>query len=145
MKIDRITEEDCRELSILDIQCFAVPWSEKSFLEETKNSLATYYVAREDKIIGYCGFWKVLDEGQVTNIAVLPEYRNRGVASALIEKMLEDCSDMKQIILEVRQSNDAAIKLYEKYGFKKAGVRKNFYRSPQEDGIVMICENLSNG
>lgn len=142
MKIERMTEGDCAELAMLDKQCFSVPWSEKSFFEETKNPLAMYYVAREEEIAGYCGFWKVSDEAQVTNIAVLPKYRKKGIASKLIEKMLNECSEMKQIVLEVRQSNDAAIRLYEKYGFTKVGVRKNFYRAPREDGIVMIFDNL---
>ncbi|MDD6736145.1 MAG: ribosomal protein S18-alanine N-acetyltransferase [Clostridiales bacterium] len=139
MRLERITPEDCAELAELDKRCFAVPWSEKSFREETENSLATYVLAKEDgKIIGYCGFWKVYGEVQVTNIAVLPEYRHRGVASALIDEMLAQCEGEEQFVLEVRASNSAAVSLYEKYGFKRAGVRRHFYRSPDEDGIVMI-------
>lgn len=139
MKLTRITPDDCAELAALDKRCFAVPWSRQSFREETENRLATYIIAREDdKIIGYCGFWRVGDEVQITNIAVLPEYRRCGTASVMIDEMIAESADAEQIVLEVRESNLAAIGLYEKYGFECAGVRKNFYRSPTENGIVMI-------
>lgn len=131
--------DDCAELAQLDKQCFAVPWSEQSFREETENKLATYILAKEDgKIAGYCGFWRVGDEVQITNIAVLPEYRRRGFAAAMIEEMLAESVGAKQFVLEVRESNTSAAALYEKYGFCAAGVRKNFYRDPVENGIVMI-------
>lgn len=139
MKIDKMTADDCRELAELEKICFSVPWSERSFREEAENRLATYLLAREDgKIIGYCGFWRVSGEAQVTNIAVLPEYRRRGVAAGLMKKMLELCSDDSEIILEVRRSNGAAIALYERLGFEAAGIRKRFYHDPIEDGITMI-------
>ena len=143
MEIVEMTAKDCREMAELDKKCFAVPWSEKSFLEETKNSLATYLLAKENgKIAGYCGFWRVSGEAQVTNIAVLPEYRRRGIATALAKKMLEMCADDGQVVLEVRESNEAAISLYEKLGFVKAGIRKRFYRNPDEDGITMLRRKI---
>ena len=143
MEITEMTEKDCRELSELDKKCFSVPWSEQSFFEETKNQLATYLLARVDgKIVGYCGFWRVSGEAQVTNIAVLPEYRRQKIASALAEKMLEICKDDGQIVLEVRESNEIAISFYEKLGFCKVGIRKRFYREPDEDGITMIRRNI---
>ena len=134
-----MTEKDCRTLAELDKKCFAVPWSERSFLEEVNNRLATYLLAREDgKIVGYCGFWRVSGEAQVTNIAVLPEYRRRKIAKALAEEMLKICASDEQIVLEVRKSNEIAISFYEKLGFEKAGIRKRFYHSPDEDGITML-------
>ena len=139
MEITKMTEKDCYILAELDKKCFAVPWSEQSFLEEAKNQLATYLLAREDgKIVGYCGFWRVSGEAQVTNIAVLPEYRRRKIAKTLAEKMLEICAEDEQIVLEVRESNEIAISFYEKLGFERAGRRKHFYHSPIEDGITMI-------
>lgn len=139
LNLTHITPDDCAELAALDKRCFAVPWSEHSFREETENRLATYIIARQDgKITGYCGFWRVGDEVQITNIAVLPEYRRQGTAAAMIDEMFGECAGAEQFVLEVRESNAAAIGLYEKYGFEKAGVRKNFYRSPTENGIVMI-------
>ena len=138
-----MTALDCRELAELDKICFSTPWSEQSFFEETQNSLATYLLAKIDgKIVGYCGFWRVSGEAQVTNIAVLPDYRRRKIAQSLAEKMLEICAEDEQIVLEVRESNLAAISLYEKLGFTKAGIRKRFYHDPVEDGITMLRRKL---
>ena len=143
MEIVKMTALDCRELAELDKSCFSTPWSEQSFLEETKNSLATYLLAKADgKIVGYCGFWRVSGEAQVTNIAVLPEYRRQKIAQNLVKKMLEFCKEDEQIVLEVRESNFAAILLYEKLGFRKAGIRKRFYHDPIEDGITMLRRKL---
>ena len=139
MEITEMTKNDCRELAELDRKCFSVPWSEQSFLEETENKLATYLLAKVDgKIVGYCGFWRVSGEAQVTNIAVLPEYRRQKIAETLALKMLEICNEDEQIVLEVRTGNSAAISLYEKLGFEAAGIRKKFYKSPDEDGITML-------
>ena len=139
MQICKMKKSDATELEALDRECFSVPWSEASFVEEAENDLATYYVCKdEDKIVAYGGYWKVYDEGQITNIAVLPQYRKRKIASRLLERIIADCNEYNRIILEVRESNIPAICLYEKYGFKKVGIRKNFYHSPTENGITMI-------
>ncbi len=139
MQIIKMTADHAKALAELDKECFAVPWSEKSFREETENALARYFVAEKDgKIIGYGGVWVVGEEGQITNIAVLPEYRRCGVASLLLEKILEECTGLCRIVLEVRKSNIGAISLYEKFGFKNVGERKNFYHSPTENAIIMI-------
>lgn len=143
MEITKMTEKDCRELAELDKICFTVPWSEQSFFEETKNPLATYLLAKEDgKIVGYCGFWRVSGEAQITNIAVLPEYRRRKIAENLAKNMLEICKEDEQIILEVRKSNEIAISFYRKLGFESAGIRKRFYHNPDEDGITMIRRKI---
>ena len=143
MEIVKMTDADCIELAELDKKCFSVPWSKQSFLEETKNPLAIYLLAKDNgKILGYCGFWRVSGEVQVTNIAVLPEYRRKGIAKALAEEMLKICTDDEQIVLEVRKSNSAAISLYEQLGFIEAGVRKRFYHDPEEDGITMLRRKI---
>ena len=139
MEIIKMTKEDAGALEALDKLCFSVPWSEKSFIEEVENPLATYFVAKENnEIIGYGGIWQVQDEGQITNIAVHPKMRKKGIASAILEKLIDEAKSSERIVLEVRESNIAAICLYEKYGFKNCGIRKNFYHSPTENGIVMI-------
>ncbi|MBQ7985644.1 MAG: ribosomal protein S18-alanine N-acetyltransferase [Clostridia bacterium] len=143
MKIVPMTTEDAKELAVLDQLCFNVPWSEKSFLEETENPLATYFVAKEDeKIVGYGGIWNVSGEGQITNIAVHPEMRKKGIASKILKELISCAKSCEKIFLEVRESNLAAICLYEKHGFEKCGVRKNFYHSPVENGIIMIREEM---
>ena len=139
MKITKMTEKHAASLAELDKICFSVPWSENSFREETENPLAKYYVAEEDgKLIGYLGVWCVQDEGQITNIAVLPEYRRKGIASRLLEHMMNECEGLCRLVLEVRERNSGALALYEKYGFQKVGMRKNFYHSPTENAIIMI-------
>lgn len=143
MNIAKATIKDAKVLAVLDQLCFAVPWSEKSFCEELKNPLATYFVAKENgEIISYGGIWNVSGEGQITNIAVHPDMRKKGIASKILEELIKTAESCEKIFLEVRVSNIAAISLYEKYGFKRCGVRKNFYHSPQEDGIIMIREEM---
>ena len=139
MNIVPMTTEDAKALAELDKLSFAVPWSEKSFLEEANNRLARYFVAKDEgKIIGYGGIWLVSGEGNITNIAVHPEWRKKGIASKILEELIKSAEGCGQIFLEVRESNIAAISLYEKHGFKNCGVRKNFYHSPVENGIIMI-------
>lgn len=140
MEIFPICENDAKQLAELDRRCFSVPWSEQSFLDECKNKLANYFVAKDnDKIIGYAGFWQVADEGGITNIAVDKEYRRKGIAKKLIEEMIKSAKekDLSLLTLEVRKSNLPAISLYEKYGFKSLGIRKNYYKEPTEDAIIM--------
>jgi ribosomal-protein-alanine N-acetyltransferase len=133
-----MTIEDAKGLAELDKLCFAVPWSEKSFLEEAENSLAKYFVAKiEDEIVGYGGIWLVSGEGQITNIAVHPDMRKKGIASGILKELITSAADCAQIFLEVRESNSAAIGLYEKHGYISQGQRKNFYSSPTENALIM--------
>lgn len=135
-----MSEKDSAELARLDKRCFSVPWSEKSFAEESRNELATYFVAKEDnKIIGYAGFWHVADEGDITNIAVAPDYRKRGIGSKLLDILIKTAIErnLSLLTLEVRQSNCAAISLYESFGFQKIGSRKRYYTNPIEDALIM--------
>lgn len=93
----------------------------------------------EGKIAGYCGAWIVIDESHITNIAILPEYRGQKLGEALLRKMIEISISMGvvRMTLEVRVSNSVAISLYEKLGFQKGGIRKNYYTDNQEDAYVM--------
>ena len=140
MDILPMCEEDAKALSDLDKKCFSVPWSEKSFKDESRNEIAFYFVAKEDgKIIGYAGFWHVADEGDITNIAVAPEYRRRGIGGKLLEEIIKTAANKRLVLLtlEVRQSNRVAIALYERYGFKRIGSRKKYYKDPEEDALIM--------
>ena len=98
-----------------------------------------FYVARIDnKTAGYMGLSKIVGEGYVTNIAVLPEYRRKGVGKALLQHVINDCETRLEFIsLEVRVSNDSAISLYNKFGFVEVGRRKRFYTNPDEDALIM--------
>lgn len=140
IRIVPMTAEDAGEMAELDKRCFAVPWSEKSFKEEAENKLAVYFTAKQDgRCLGYAGYWKVSGEGGITNIAVLPEYRRMGVASALITEIIRSAYDKKLelLTLEVRKSNIAAQGLYKKYGFDIIGERKRYYSDNGEDAWIM--------
>lgn len=136
----KLRPEDAKELSLLDKECFSTPWSEQMFYEDATNPNAHYVLARiGDKIVGYCGIYMVLDEGQITNIAVLKKYRGQKIASSILEKIVDYAreNNLFKITLEVRESNAAAIGLYEKFGFKKVGYRKGYYHNPQETAVLM--------
>lgn len=127
-------------LTELDKLCFSVPWSKKLFESELFSNNAYYIVALDkDKVVGYCGINYVCGEGSITNIAVHPEYRKRGIASTLLEKMINFAhkENFEFVTLEVRESNINAIKLYKKYGFEMVGSRKGYYADNHETALLM--------
>ena len=136
----KLRPEDAKELSLLDKECFSTPWSERMFYQDANNPSAYYVLARiGGELVGYCGIYMVLDEGQITNIAVLKKYRGQKIASSILEKIVDYAreNNLFKITLEVRESNAAAIGLYEKFGFKKVGYRKGYYHNPQETAVLM--------
>lgn len=133
--------EDLDQVMSLELACFSVPWTKESFEQElTKNKLANYLVIEEnDAIIGYGGTWYVMDEGHITNIAVHPEHRKKGLGKKLVAAMIEEAKkhQMTQMTLEVRVSNLPAIKLYEGMGFSSVGIRPKYYTDNHEDAMIM--------
>jgi ribosomal-protein-alanine acetyltransferase len=133
--------KDIDTIAELDKLCFAAPWSRASFETEiTNNDLALYIVAEvDDTVIGYAGLWCVIDEGHITNVAVHPDHRKKGVGEALVSSLLDQTlsEGIKYHTLEVRPSNDAAIALYTKFGFQPSGIRKKYYEDNGEDAIIM--------
>ena len=121
-------------------------WSKDSFYGELSNDLAHYYSAFDmnENLVGYAGTWQVLDEAHITTLAVAPEFKRKKIGEALLIKSIKDCykNEIKYVTLEVRVSNDAAIKLYEKYGFKSLGSRKGYYQNNNEDALIMWTENI---
>lgn len=147
IEITRMTLKDVGEIAELEKRCFAVPWSEKSFTDEMNNKLAVYLVAKDNgKCIGYAGFWNVSGEGDITNVAVLPEYRQQGIGSMLIKNMIKIAKelDIELLTLEVRKSNIAAQGLYNKYGFDIIGERKRYYSDNGEDAWIMTKNFADN-
>ncbi|SNX53091.1 ribosomal protein S18-alanine N-acetyltransferase [Thermoanaerobacterium sp. RBIITD] len=128
---------------VLEIEnlCFSVPWTRESFLMEiTKNKCAHYIVAEVDgKTVGYGGFWVVIDEGHITNIAVHPDFRGLGIGSAIVEGLinLAKKKGITSMTLEVRATNFIAQSLYKKYGFRPVGKRRGYYQDNNEDAIIM--------
>jgi len=131
------------QIAALERVCFADPWSEDSFAGELQNPLAVYFAAlMDDEVIGYIGMHHILDEGHITNAAVSPGRRRRGVARKLVEALIGYAREngLCLLTLEVRRSNEAAIALYGGLGFVPVGVRPGYYRRPAEDAILMTKE-----
>ena len=139
--IRRGEEKDILAIEELEKQCFATPWSYESLKYDiVENNRALYLVAEiEGEIVGYVGIWKIVDEGHITNVAVSPAYRRKHIASALLETLFRvtERAGVVQHTLEVRAGNEGAIKLYEGFGFKEAGLRKGYYEDNGEDAIIM--------
>ena len=121
-------------------------WSKESFFNELNNQLAKYYCAfnEQGELVGYCGCWQIMEEAHITNVAVSPHHRRQNVGEALLVAIIKSCYKemIKYLTLEVRVSNEPAIKLYEKYGFKSLGVRKGYYQDNNEDALIMWTENI---
>lgn len=133
-------KEHIETLVALEQLCFSAPWSADALAGELQNPLAVFRVAFiEGKVAGYVGMQHVLDEGFVCNIAVFPQFRRQGVATALLQTLDRYAQEhgMATISLEVRQANTAAQQLYEKMGYELVGRRRRFYQNPVEDALIM--------
>ena len=140
--IEKMTFSHIEEIAKLERTCFSTPWSEEGLKSELDNNFARFFVAFSgDKIAGYIGSHNVLGEVYITNVAVFPDFRRKGVGKELVEFLINQMKTEKAefITLEVRESNLNAISLYEKCGFQNVGERKDFYEKPREDAILMTC------
>lgn len=136
-----MTIEDIDAVHFVELQSFNVPWTKESFYNEVvHNMFATYLVAEIDgQIVGYCGLWVIIDEAQITNIAVLPAYRGNKIGEHLLRRArsIAKKRGALKLSLEVRVSNHVAQGLYKKLGFESGGIRKNYYTDNLEDALVM--------
>ena len=131
------------QVAALEKICFADPWSEKSVASELENPLSYWLVAMDgEKLVGYVGSQTVLGETDMMNVAVCPDYRRQGIAEGLILALIADLKAREShcLTLEVRDSNAFARALYEKLGFSEIGRRKNYYRNPKEDALILRKE-----
>lgn len=131
------------QVAALEKICFADPWSEKSVASELENPLSYWLVAMDgEKLVGYVGSQTVLGETDMMNVAVCPDYRRQGIAEGLILALIHalKARESRCLTLEVRDSNASARALYEKLGFSEIGRRKNYYRSPKEDALILRKE-----
>jgi ribosomal-protein-alanine N-acetyltransferase len=142
MKIRKMTPEDAALVSEIERQSFSTPWSRQGFLDALAQECTVFLVAEESNevIAGYVGMYVSLDEGEITNVAVKPDLRGKGIAKALLKELLSYAKShgITRIVLEVRVSNAAAIGLYEGFGFEIIGTRKGFYEFPREDAHIMV-------
>lgn len=131
------------QIAELERLCFHDPWSENSIASEVKNALSLWFVAIEnDVVVGYVGSQTVLGETDMMNIAVHPDYRKKGIGTGLILTLIHELKQRgsHSLMLEVRVSNEPAISVYKKLGFAEVGRRKNYYRNPKEDALILRKE-----
>lgn len=132
--------DDLDALEALERQCFSVPWTRDMLfcsLPDERHELLL--ACGGDELFGYVGLMSVLDEGYISNVAVAPAYRRRGIASALLDALLRRAEEKELafVSLEVRAGNAPAIALYERFGFAEVGRRRGYYSAPKEDALLM--------
>ncbi|WP_066505781.1 ribosomal protein S18-alanine N-acetyltransferase [Abyssisolibacter fermentans] len=125
----------------IEVKSFSTPWSKNAFVDEIEsNKLSDYLVVEyQGKVVGYGGMWLILDEAHITNIAIHPNFRGKGLGNYIVEGIINRCREKNilKITLEVRESNHTAIALYKKYGFEECGKRLGYYSDTNEDAIIM--------
>ncbi len=144
--IEDMRLEDLPGVQLVENASFPLPWPANAFRHElTQNKNAHYIVAKEgDHIVGYAGLWLSLDEAHITTFAVLPDHRRRKIGERMLLSLFERAEKLgaEWLTLEVRASNLPAQRLYEKYGFRSAGIRRRYYSDNNEDAIIMWTERL---
>lgn len=138
LQIVKLNERHIVEMAEIEKRCFKTPWSFNMLNFELNNPLAHYFVVENDgEVVAYCGIYRILDEGHITNIAVKPEYQQQGVGTKLLTEVLEmsRSSGIVQVTLEVNEHNERAIKFYEKFGFRYSGRRPKYYEGV-DDAII---------
>ena len=135
--------EHVPQVAQLEKICFSDPWSEMSIAHELESLWSYWLVAVDgDTVAGYIGSQSSIDEADIMNVAVHPDYRRQGIAENLINTLVAELKNRgcHALLLEVRVSNTPAITLYEKLGFAQVGCRKNYYRNPKEDALILRKE-----
>jgi ribosomal-protein-alanine N-acetyltransferase len=148
MRIEPLSSPDEIE-AVLAVEeaSFTNPWTREMYVAELENRNVSYcYLAKDvdGRVLGFCSYWRVLDELHINNLAVLPQARQAGIGSALLKFVLNEGAALgaRRATLEVRRSNELARLLYERFGFTVAGVRRAYYTKPVEDALILWRENL---
>lgn len=145
IQVRRIRPGEAEAVARVEEECFRDPWSANSITDMLSDPHTCYIVAAVDgEIIGYCGSRTVLDEGDILRVAVLQQWRSRGVASRILDCLIESTPDVRNWYLDVREHNAAALALYRKFGFTAIGRRRGYYRHPLEDAILMQRESKTD-
>lgn len=141
--IRRMREEDIPQVVEIEKIAFSRPWTRSIFKAVLLLPYAAYYVAAEEgtpeKIVGICGVKKIFEEGDISNVAVRPEYRGRGISRKMLNVLMQEAREdgVQAFTLEVRAGNEIAVNLYESLGFRTEGIRPRFYDVPVEDALIM--------
>jgi ribosomal-protein-alanine N-acetyltransferase len=145
MMIREMIETDLEQVYSIEKETFLEPWSKEDFLNAFQNENNGYLVAEDQEgIIGYCGYWGIAGEGYIYNVAVKKENRKNQIGYQLLKELIDHGlrKGIKDFTLEVRYTNEAAIRLYKRIGFEAAGIRKDFYSKPKEDAVIMWMKPL---
>lgn len=141
VQIRRMEAHDLDRVMEIERQSYSMPWTESTFRGLLRRADADLFVAETTKkvIAAYAVFWAVLDQGELGNVAVAPEFRSRGIARQLLDAVVRRARERRvtELFLEVRVSNTTARQLYQSYGFREVGRRRNYYMEPVEDALVM--------
>ncbi len=140
IQFTQMNADHVSQVAALEKLCFSDPWSEKSVASELCNALSLWVVVLDgDTVVGYVGSQTCGSETDMMNIAVHPDHRRRGIAEGLIDYLIRELKNRgsSSLTLEVRASNAPAIRLYEKLGFEQVGCRRNYYRNPKEDALIL--------
>lgn len=143
MIVRLMEEKDLDTVCMLEESAFSMPWKKKDFQDMIVNEDAMYLVAEEEetgRIAGCCGVRNIVGEGDISNVVVREDMRNRGVGKEMLSALLREAEKrygISEFTLEVRVSNEPAIALYESLGFKNEGIRRKFYEKPVEDAMIM--------
>ena len=135
------------DIAELERSTFTLPWSEESFLDEVRNDGSHFTAAvLGGAPVGFCVLRHYEDEGEILNIAVTERHRSQGIGAALLGEALSfaDAHGVERVFLEVRKSNEPAIGLYEKNGFRPLYIRKSYYEQPTEDAVIMVRETVKD-
>jgi ribosomal-protein-alanine N-acetyltransferase len=135
-----LKEEYLPLLAEAEKACFSDPWPMEAFQSEMCDPYFYLLAFEGDELVGYAGGMSLYETCDLNNIAVLPQHRRRGIAAVLLESFMAEARarGAEQMLLEVRESNIPAIRLYERYGFTAYNKRKNYYRNPAEDAVLMV-------
>ena len=143
MMITNILQEHVAQVAALEKLCFSDPWSENSVASELNNPLSLWLVALDgETVAGYVGSQTVMDESDMMNLAVHPDYRCQGIGSRLVDELIKELKKKgsQRLTLEVRVSNEPAKRLYDELGFSEIAVRKRYYSHPKEDALILRKE-----
>ncbi|HEU4921138.1 MAG TPA: ribosomal protein S18-alanine N-acetyltransferase [Candidatus Limnocylindrales bacterium] len=148
LRIEAMRLEDLAAVHQIELASFSAPWPPNAYRSELEtNRLATYLVARaDDRVVAYGGMWLMVDEAHITTFAVHPAWRRQKIGERLLLAFLDLAVDRRarEATLEVRLSNLAARRLYEKYGFRPVGLRPRYYSDDGEDALIMTTEPLDD-
>lgn len=144
MEIEKLSEKYIKDVAQIEKACFSKPWDEISIAAELKNEFSEFYIAVENgTAVGFVGLYVLTGEADIVRVGVLPQYRNRGIARAVLTKSLENVDG--DVFLDVRESNVPAISLYRSLGFYDTGVRKDYYSDPEENAVLMKRDAVKGG